>query len=220
MNNDIVTYLVPLSVGFVIYFALHSLFASLALKSLIARHWPGFMPAYRLTYNILAVVLFLPLLWLMQQSHGPLLWQWQGGWSVLTNCLAAIALISFFWSLKYYDNGVFLGWSQLKNRHQLPDDPGQFCISTQHRFVRHPWYCFGLVILWTRDIHLSQLISYGLISLYLLIGSRLEEHKLIELYGNAYKQYRKKVPGLLPLPWRWIRRSEADALMQMANNKS
>jgi hypothetical protein len=53
-----------------------------------------------------------------------------------------------------------------------------------------------------------------------LIGSRLEEHKLIELYGDAYKQYRKKVPGLLPLPWRWIRRSEADALMQMANNKS
>lgn len=220
MNNEIVTILVPLGAGFVIYFSLHSLLASLALKKLVARHWPGFMPAYRLAYNILAVVLFLPLLWLMQQNPGPVLWQWQGGWSVLANSLALVALISFFWSLKSYDNGVFLGWTQWKNRHQQAEDPGQFCISTPHRFVRHPWYCYGLIILWTRDIHLAQLLTYGLISLYLVIGSRLEENKLIELYGEAYKQYRQRVPGLLPLPWRWITQSEADELMQMAENKS
>jgi protein-S-isoprenylcysteine O-methyltransferase Ste14 len=220
MNNEITTVLVPLGAGFVIYFTLHSFLASLTLKKMIARHWPGFMPAYRLSYNILAVVLFLPLLWLMQQNQGPLLWEWHGIWSNLANGLALVALISFFWSLKSYDNGVFLGLTQLKNRNQDTDDPGQFCISTQHRFVRHPWYCFGLVILWTRDIHLSQLVSYGLMSLYLVIGSRLEERKLIELYGEAYKQYCERVPGLLPLPWRWITQSEADELMRMANSKS
>lgn len=219
MNNEIAIHLVPLGVGFVIYFTLHSLLASLTLKRIIARHWPGFMPAYRLTYNILAVVLFLPLLWLAQQNPGPLLWQWQGDWAVLANGLALAAIISFFWSLKSYDNGVFIGWRQWKNRLLDTDDPGQLSISTQHRFVRHPWYFFGLVILWTRDINLSQLLTYGLITLYLVIGSRLEERKLIELYGEAYKQYRERVPGLLPLPWHWISQSEADELMQLANNK-
>ena len=127
------------------------------------------------------------------------------------------AIGGFIWSLKSYDNMVFMGWTQWKNRHQGCEDPEQLHISTLHRFVRHPWYFFILVILWTQDIHLSQLVTYGLITLYFIIGSYLEERKLMECYGDAYRHYCQRVPGLIPLPWRWLSKGEATELTIMAN---
>jgi protein-S-isoprenylcysteine O-methyltransferase Ste14 len=38
--------------------------------------------------------------------------------------------------------------------------------------------------------------------IYLIIGSRLEEQKLIREYGAAYEGYRKKVKSLIPWVWR------------------
>lgn len=218
MNNPAITSLVPLALGFVIYFTLHSLLASRKLKSYIAIRWPSFMPVYRLAYNVLSVVLLLPLVWLMQKNPGPVIWQWQGGWSLFMYILMFAAIGGFFWSLKSYDNMVFLGVTQWKNRHQGCEDTEQLHISTLHRFVRHPWYFFILVILWTQDIHLTQLVTYSLITLYLVIGSYLEERKLMEQYGDTYRLYCKKVPGLFPLPWKWLSKSEALELINLAEN--
>ena len=217
MNNEIITSLVPLSIGFVIYFTLHSLLASLRLKIYIAKRWPTVMPAYRLAYNALSVVLLIPLIWLMQQNPGPSIWQWQGIWSVIMYGLMFAAMGGFFWSLKSYDNMVFLGVTQWKNRHQGNEDQEQLHISTLHRFVRHPWYFFILVILWTQDMRLAQLVTYSLITLYFVVGSHMEERKLVEVYGDAYRQYCRRVPGLIPLPWKWLSKDEAMELTAMAN---
>lgn len=220
MSNDLGNSLIPLALGLVAYFCLHSLLASLRVKHYVATRWPGFMPAYRLAFNTLAIVLLLPLLWLMWQSPGPLLWQWHGPGLWLTNSLAAAAVAGFVWSLRAYDTTVFWGWRQWRERHRTREDPERLHISTLHRFVRHPWYFFILVLLWTRDIHLTQLLSYGLITLYLVIGSRLEETKLIAHYGEAYRRYRRQVPGLIPLPWRWLHRKEAQELLRLADTEN
>ncbi|MFB6260531.1 MAG: isoprenylcysteine carboxylmethyltransferase family protein [Thiohalorhabdaceae bacterium] len=84
-------------------------------------------------------------------------------------------------------------------------------------FVRHPWYFFGLVILWTRDLHLAGLVAAVAISAYLVIGSRLEERKLLSAYGTAYAAYKRRVPGLAPLPGRYLSRAEATELARQAN---
>jgi protein-S-isoprenylcysteine O-methyltransferase Ste14 len=115
---------------------------------------------------------------------------------------------------------VFLGWEQWKNRHEGTENPDQLFISTMHRFVRHPWYFFILVILWTQDMYLSQFVTYWLITLYLIVGSYLEERKLIAQYGEIYRVYCKKVPGLIPLPWRWMSREEARELLTLSENKT
>lgn len=219
MNNEIITSLVPLSVGFVIYFTLHSWLASLKLKNYVTTRWPRFMPAYRLTYNIVSVVLLIPLLWLMRQNPGPILWQWQGNASLFKYGIMITAIGGFIWSLRSYDNMVFLGWTQWKNRHLGAEDPDRLFISSLHRFVRHPWYFFILLILWVQDMTLSQLVTYGLITLYLIVGSRLEERKLVSQYGDAYRLYCKRVPGLIPLPWRWLSQDEARELVDLSCKK-
>jgi protein-S-isoprenylcysteine O-methyltransferase Ste14 len=45
---------------------------------------------------------------------------------------------------------------------------------------------------------LSFLVSAALITLYFVVGSRLEEHKLIVDHGEAYARYRLLVPSLIP----------------------
>ena len=174
------------------------------------------MPAYRLTFNLLAILLLLPLLWLMRENPGPLMWQWTGISTWIMNGLTIAAIAGFIWSLKAYDNMVFLGWRQWRQRHLTSEDPERLHISTLHRFVRHPWYFFILIIIWAQDIHLAQLVTYGLITVYFVIGSWMEERKLIVHYGEAYREYCKKVPGLIPLPWRWLSREDADRLTALA----
>ena len=36
--------------------------------------------------------------------------------------------------------------------------------------------------------------------IYILIGMRLEERDLVNLFGDTYRQYQKRARGLVPLP--------------------
>ncbi len=196
----------PLALGWVLYAVLHSLLADLRLKAVVARLWPGFSPWYRLTYNGVAMLTALPLLWLMRVAPGADLWAWNGAWAWLGNGLAAAALLGAMQSSKAYAMNDFLGLGVLGGGDIERD---VFRLSAPHRFVRHPWYSFGLVIVWTRDMNAAMLVSALAITLYFVVGSWLEEKKLIVLHGDTYRRYRERVPGLLPLPWKWLSREEA-----------
>ena len=203
-----------LIVAWLVYFGLHSLLASIGAKALVATRWPRAMPAYRLGYNLLAIVLLALPLWLTLSAPGPWLWQWSGFAAVLAAILAVAALLGFFWSLRFYDSAEFLGFRQLREGIASVDDQERFQLSPLHRFVRHPWYFFGLVIVWTRDMNAAMLTTAILITLYFVIGSRLEERKLIRYHGEVYRHYRERVPGLLPLPWKFLSAAEALALVE------
>ncbi|MEK7321833.1 MAG: DUF1295 domain-containing protein [Pseudomonadota bacterium] len=197
--------LLGLAVAWLAYFIVHSVLASLMLKRRISERWPGFVPYYRLTYNVLAVILLLPVIALMRHAVGSPLWTWRGvGWW-LTTAAALLAVAGFAWSLRYYDMGEFLGM----NIRRQSAEAGHFRISPFHRYVRHPWYFFALIIIWTRAMEPAWLISSVLISLYLVVGSRLEENKLVAVIGEPYRIYRQRVPALFPLPWRYLTQAEA-----------
>ncbi len=196
------------------YFALHSLLASLRIKRWVAARWPAAMAGYRLAYNTLALLLLALPLGLLWAEPGPLLWRWEGAWKWLMEGLAAAAVAGFLVSLRYYDGAEFLGLRQLRERSRRVEDLERFHLSPFHRHVRHPWYFFGLVIVWTRDMTAGWFVTCAAISLYFWIGSRLEERKLVVYHGDVYRRYRKKVPALIPLPWRRLSRSECEALLR------
>jgi methanethiol S-methyltransferase len=195
------------------YFALHSALASLLVKRRVASAWPGLMPYYRLTYNALASLLILPILWLTYHDSGVTLWHWQGAAAWLANGLALAALFGFWFSLKHYDMQEFLGLRQLQHNVQKVEDQEHFHLSPFHRYVRHPWYFFGLVLVWTRDMSITTLISSVAITLYFMIGSRLEEKKLLVYHGDIYRRYMARVSGLIPLPWKILTAKDAASLV-------
>lgn len=194
------------------YFVIHSLLASLHTKAWVVKHWPGAMSWYRIVYNILAIILLIPPVWLNFSDQSPVLLHWHGIWRLLADLLAILAILGFVWTLRYYDTAEFLGLRQHQSRSQDICDQEHFCISPAHRFVRHPWYSFALIIIWTRDMNLSSLISATVITLYFIIGSRLEERKLVDYYGDIYRTYQSRVAGLFPLPWRILDRETAKTL--------
>lgn len=204
--------LLPLGLAWLAYAVLHSLLASFAVKGRVAARWPGFMPCYRLAYNLIAVAAALPLVWLTHAAPGDWLWRWNGVWAWLANGLALAAGAVLFLSARDYDMDEFLGLRQWRERASQTDRPGGFSLSPFHRFVRHPWYCCGLVLVWTRDMNPALLLSALAITLYFVVGSRLEEKKLLALHGEVYRRYMARVPGLLPLPWKHLRRDEAAEL--------
>lgn len=203
-----------LSLCWLAYFALHSALASLAVKRRVATAWPHLMPYYRLTFNLLAVLLILPILWLTYRDAGPVLWRWQGAAAWLANGMALAALFGFWLSLRSYDMQEFLGLRQLQLHLRKVEDQEHFHLSPFHRYVRHPWYCFGLVLVWTRDMYATTLLSSVLITLYFVIGSRLEENKLLHYHGDTYRRYMARVPGLIPLPWKFLTAKEAGQLLE------
>jgi protein-S-isoprenylcysteine O-methyltransferase Ste14 len=167
------------------------------------------MPLYRLLFNFQALVLLVPPLWLTFSLRGPLLWQWSGiGWW-LANGLALLAVGGVLWSLRTYDGSEFLGLRQWREKEASVEDQERFHLSDLHRFVRHPWYSLALVLVWTRDMDAAFFTSAILITLYFIVGARLEEGKLLIYHGEQYRRYRKRVPMLFPNPWRFLTRDEA-----------
>jgi len=190
-----------LGLAWAAYLALHSLLAATAVKAHIGSRWPVLGRRYRLLYNVIATLLILPLVAATEWLDAPPLWSWDGIWAWVSNALGALALAGIVWSSRAYDLGEFLGLGAQRPAQVLG-------LSAVHRFVRHPWYSLGLVWLWTRDMDGARLMAATVITIYVVIGSHLEDRKLERTHGEPYRRYRRQVPGLVPRPWRYLSRGE------------
>lgn len=214
MTNAAIIDAVWLGLIWTAYFCIHSLQASLSVKAIVSRKIPAFIPYYRLTFNLMAIVLLLLPIWLLYTGEKIVLWSFTGALFWITQMLALAAVIGFLISARYYDGREFLGLRQLTDNETGVADQESLCLSPFHRYVRHPWYSFALILIWTRPMDSLMLTSASVITLYLVIGSKLEESKLLVYYGNVYARYISMVPGLIPLPWKHLQAKDIDALIK------
>ena len=181
----------------------HSLLARQSVKRRLGRALGG---GYRLAYNGVALVHILAV-----GGVGALL---EGGAAAvepfsrpewLAWVQSALALSGFavmLLALRAYDLGRFGGLTQYRKgilpQAEAAEEP--LVISGLHRWVRHPIYFGALLFVWglARD-ELSTATAFWA-SVYLVAGSRFEERDLVRRFGQAYEDYRAKVPALIP--WR------------------
>jgi len=84
-----------------------------------------------------------------------------------------------------------------------PQSP--FLIRGPYRWVRHPLYWFTLLMFWScPDVTVDRLLFNVLWSLWVILGTLLEERDLTADFGDAYRSYQREVPMLIP--WRIPRR--------------
>jgi protein-S-isoprenylcysteine O-methyltransferase Ste14 len=196
-----------------IYYALHSLLAAPAVKERLAGNLVP-APYYRLVYNVLALVLLLPLAFLYfglekKAVLNSALFFTVPGWGFI--------LAGLVWtgrSLAAYDLGEFAGLSQYRTKKPATKPgiggnglPGGTQKATGLKTtglnsqVRHPLYFGNLLVIWgwflisPNDV---VLVAAAVTTVYLFIGARLEERKLVAEFGEAYIVYKRKVPMLIP----------------------
>jgi protein-S-isoprenylcysteine O-methyltransferase Ste14 len=68
-----------------------------------------------------------------------------------------------------------------------------------YRLVRHPLYTFSLLVLWLNPVVSQNSLAFYLgATLYIVIGAYFEERKLLREFGEAYADYMRRTPMLIP----------------------
>jgi protein-S-isoprenylcysteine O-methyltransferase Ste14 len=126
----------------------------------------------------------------------------KGSLRLLLRAIFAASLVGFYWgtnALGFFDP---YGISAIKCliRGKKPKEM-PLTISGPYRWVRHPLYFFVLVIIWSNPyLTLDRLLFNILWTVWICIGAFLEERDLVADFGEEYREYKRKVPMLIP--WR------------------
>ncbi|HEX8428293.1 isoprenylcysteine carboxylmethyltransferase family protein [Hymenobacter sp.] len=189
-----------LVVCWVLYYCVHSLLAAPSLKAAVFGRWPAAVRFYRLAYNQLSVWLFLAVLHYQGLLPAAPLWKGTVGLSVAGGGLLVAGLVLAVLALRGYDLGEFAGWRYV--RHGSGAGAGPLRTTGLNAVVRHPLYLGILVGLtgWVL-LHptLPWLVFGSCAAAYVVVGVQLEERKLVSQFGEAYQEYRRRVPQLFPL---------------------
>jgi len=101
-------------------------------------------------------------------------------------------------SLTQYDLGRFSGITQLFQAGNEAADEELLHVSGIHRYVRHPLYLGVYLYLLGGSVSEFGLQTALWGSLYLLVGTWFEERSLVAQFGQAYIEYKQKVPAIIP----------------------
>ncbi|MHA8051843.1 methyltransferase family protein [Aquirufa sp. ROCK-SH2] len=181
-----------LGIAWVIYFFIHSFLASNKIKAIIQTKIPAYFRYYRLLYNLIALAGLIPLLIQSIVSPDAFLFS-STNIQLIGIVLMLIGCLFLYLAFKTFDTSEFLGFKA--------ESKAQLVQTGMYQYVRHPLYFATIIlilglflILPTQKMLLVLVISY----VYILVGYRLEEQKLILLFGPEYINYQKRVKALLP----------------------
>ncbi|MDQ1262593.1 MAG: methanethiol S-methyltransferase [Euryarchaeota archaeon] len=181
----------------VVFAALHSLLAGLPAKKMARRHFGSKVDAwYPLVFSTIAVITILPLVILLIQSPGPVLYAVPYPWIwlfFLVQLLMGIATLRAFLDAPHR----FLIRAQLAK----PQSPDAFALGIKgiYCWIRDPFLLSGLILIWLTPFMTENLfLVYLIASVYLFLGSLHWESRLLIQFGEDYTTYQKLVPRMIP----------------------
>jgi methanethiol S-methyltransferase len=203
--------LAPTSEALAVNIVLMSLFAiqhSVMARRQFKEWWTQYVPksVERSTY-----VLFASLVLVL------LFWQWRPMPNVvwhIENPLVATAItsLSFLGWLIVLTSTFLINHFELFGLHQVANNLAsrtmpvpRFRTPLYYKFVRHPIYLGFIIAFWAAaTMSVGHLLFAAVTTAYIFVGIFLEEHDLVDLFGDDYRRYKDRVSMVLP----WVSRLE------------
>jgi protein-S-isoprenylcysteine O-methyltransferase Ste14 len=181
----------------------HSVMARPAFKS----WWTRLIPpaAERSTFVLFASALLTLIVWQWRPLPGVV-------WEVKSPIGVATLHVLYFlgWGIALYSTLVIDHFELFGLRQTIgyalgrPSKPAEFTERSLYRVVRHPLMLGFLIAFWAAPVMSpGRLLFAGVITVWVLVAIRIEETTLIEIHGESYERYRRRVPALLPRLKSW-----------------
>lgn len=143
------------------------------------------------------VLACVAILWQRTETHvfvldGILLW--------IARLCTALALGVLVWGALALRSFDLLGLGPIRaHLRGSPSPSSPFIIRGPYRWVRHPLYFSILVFFWsTPDVTTDRFLRNVLWTVWIVVGTVLEERDLTARFGDVYREYQRKVPMLVP----------------------
>ena len=197
----------PVACAFVVNLLLMSVFAvqhSVMARKQFKRWWTTLIPASveRTTYVLLASLALLLLFW-QWRPIPTIVWQVENpDLALALTGLAGVGWLIVLTSTFLINHFELFGLHQVANNLTgRPMPTPRFRTPLFYQLVRHPIYLGFIIAFWVTPVMtLGHLLFAAVTTSYIVVGILLEEHDLIELFGDEYRHYRARVSMLVP--WR------------------
>ncbi len=157
---------------------------------------------YHPSFYAIASGIILTAVVLLWQPSQTVVYDITGTPGLLIRAITVVAILGFSWGVQALGNFDTFGQDPVRAYlRDKPLHPPHFVVRGPYLWVRHPLYFFMLILIWScPSVNSDRLLFNVLWTLWVVLGSYLEEKDLVAEFGEKYRQYKKTVPMLLP--WR------------------
>lgn len=193
-------HLVWTAVWTTLWCAIHSALITHTVRDRTRALFPRYHVFDRIVYVLFSTVTLVLLMAWLRTLPEQMLWDWPGRWSWVRALGLAEAALLFWLGARDYDGRAVLGLAQIRDfvvRRQ--PSPPVFKTTGILKIIRHPWYTATLIFLsFCLPVTDVNLVWRLVMVVYVLIGTELEERKLLRDLGEPYAAYRREVPRFFP----------------------
>lgn len=187
------------------YCALHSYLISIGFTRPVSRLLKSYYAFYRLFYVILSIVLLVPLVKYTAHADSAVPIAYPAPLNIIRYVLISASLMVFGWAFFFnYDCLSFFGIRQILSLREQDKSSKEISKRGLLGIVRHPMYLALIVFLWCQIFSVVDLIGTVVLTVYVIIGTVLEEKKLVLEFGDSYVKYQQEVPMLIPFTGRRV----------------
>ncbi len=192
-------------IGWAVWCTLHSVLISRFVVKQVKERLGERFRFYRLAFNTFSLATFIPLYFYSLSIRGEPVFQWEGPLLIVRYLLLALAIYLFVAGARHYSMSQFAGIDQIRTGRTSAILSQDTSLDTTGILgaVRHPWYTAVFIILWAQDLCISMILNNIVLTAYVIVGTYLEERKLVYELGEQYRDYQRNVSMFFP--YRWIK---------------
>jgi methanethiol S-methyltransferase len=183
------------------YCALHSFLISIRFTNILTRLLKNYYAFYRVFYVLFSFVLLVLVINYSSQIDNEIIITYVPPWSIIRYVLMYGSLLMFFWAFFFdYDSLSFFGIRQIIHFGKIKtiNPSNELKKNGLLGITRHPMYLALILYLLCQNFRMADIVANIVLIIYVIIGTKLEEKKLVLEFGDTYVKYQQEVPMLIP----------------------